>query len=95
MTAVVPDMNTCVVRNHDLMAVPMDGDLVMMSISQGRYYGINPVGGRIWALLEQPQTVQALCRQIESEFDVTPAQCEQDVLHFVGQLLSAGVVTRV
>lgn len=89
------NLDTTIVRNTDLMAVPMDGDLVMMSISQGTYYGINPVGGRIWSLLEQPASVASLCNTIVSEFEVSKEQCEQDVLQFVEQLLKAGVVSQV
>jgi hypothetical protein len=88
------NLDTTIVRNTDLMAVPMDGDLVMMSISQGTYYGINPVGGRIWTLLEQPASVASLCNTIVSEFEVTKEQCQQDVLQFVEQMLKAGVVSR-
>lgn len=89
------NLNTTIVRNTDLMAVPMDGDLVMMSISQGTYYGINPVGGRIWTLLEQPASVASLCNTIVSEFEVSKEQCQQDVLQFVEQMLKAGVVSQV
>lgn len=89
------NLDTTIVRNTDLMAVPMDGDLVMMSISQGTYYGINPVGGRIWSLLEQPASVASLCNTIVSEFEVSKEQCQQDVLQFVEQLLKAGVVSQV
>lgn len=87
------NLDTTIVRNTDLMAVPMDGDLVMMSISQGTYYGINPVGARIWALLEQPASVAVLCDTIVREFEVTAEQCQQDVLQFVEQMLKAGVVS--
>lgn len=89
------NLDTTIVRNTDLMAVPMDGDLVMMSISQGTYYGINPVGGRIWSLLEQPASVASLCNTIVSEFEVSKEQCQQDVLQFVEQMLKAGVVSQV
>lgn len=71
------NLDTTIVRNTDLMAVPMDGDLVMMSISQGTYYGINPVGARIWALLEQPASVAVLCDTIVREFEVRPSSASR------------------
>lgn len=86
-------MSSLVSRNPDLLAVPMDGDIVMMSISQGMYYGINPVGARVWALLAQPQTVAALCQVIVAEFEVSAEQCQQDLLQFLQQMQQAEVVT--
>lgn len=89
------DMHCKIARHPDLLAVPMDGDLVMMSISQGCYYGINPVGARIWEALEMPQSLEALCRMVTAEFEVSAEQCEQDVRLFVQQMLDARVVEQV
>ncbi|MDO8652619.1 MAG: PqqD family peptide modification chaperone [Undibacterium sp.] len=79
-------------RHPDLLAVPMDGDLVMMSISQGSYYGINPVGVQIWQALESPQSLATLCELVTAEFDVSAAQCEQDMQVFIRQMLNAKVL---
>lgn len=86
-------MENIVSRNPDLLAVPMDGDLVMMSISEGHYFGINPVGVRIWEALENSQTVRQLCEIITNEFDVDKQTCESDVRNFIQKMLEAKVVT--
>ncbi|MFZ6689834.1 PqqD family peptide modification chaperone [Undibacterium sp. SXout11W] len=86
------DMSSKFIRNLDLVAVPMDGDLVMMSISQGSYYGVNPVGSVIWEALQTPQTLEQLCQVVVKEFAVDADTCVKDVQTFVTQMLDAKVV---
>ena len=86
------ETNSKIMRHPDLLAVPMDGDLVMMSISKGTYYGINPVGAVIWDALQTPQTLEQLCQVVVKEFDVDVETCAKDVSNFVAQMLDAKVV---
>jgi hypothetical protein len=67
-------------------------EAVMMSINAGRYYGLNAVASRIWELLETPQNVPELCRQILEEFEVDAPTCETEVRRFIGELLDNGIV---
>ena len=80
------------VRSNEPVAVNVDKTVVMMSLSQGKYYGLEGPGGRIWALLETPQTVGTLCAELEKEFEVDPETCERDVEEFVGSLLRESLV---
>ena len=83
---------TLIVRNPEMVAAEMDGDLVMMSIERGEYFGIGGVGTRAWELLEQPTTVAQLCVVVCQEFDVDEARCRADMLGFVNELLTLGLV---
>lgn len=80
-------------RQHpNLVAAPMDGDLVMMSIERGTYYGIHGVGGRVWELLAQPQTLLQLTQAICGEFEVDPQTCSQDLQVFLEDLSEHGLI---
>ena len=79
-------------RNPDLVAAGMNGDIVMMSIERGLYFGISGVGTRIWELLEQPTRIDALAQAIQAEYDVDEATCQRDLLLFAGELVKHGVV---
>ena len=85
-------LNTCLTRDPDLVCAEMDGDLVMMSIENGEYYGIGGVGTRIWELLDQPTTIQQLVETIKSEFDIVEDQCRDDVLSFSEKLFELGLI---
>ena len=40
------------------VAVEVDRTVVMMSVEQGKYFGLEGTGPRIWALLERPRSVR-------------------------------------
>ena len=82
-------------RDPDLVAADMDGDLVMMSIDNGEYYGVGGVGPRIWELLESPRTVEQISAAIVDEFEVEADTCREDILGFIRQLLDMGLVRQI
>ena len=93
MTDLNPD--TPLIRDPDLVAADMDGDLVMMSIDNGEYYGVGGVGPRIWELLESPRTVEQISAAIVDEFEVEAETCREDILGFIRQLLDMGLVRQI
>ncbi|MGE0554387.1 MAG: PqqD family peptide modification chaperone [Gemmatimonadales bacterium] len=83
---------TVVSRNEEPVAVEVDRTVVMLSIAQGMYYGMEGVGRRIWALLETPRTVASLCDRLMEEFEVDRADCEADVREFLEQLRQSSLI---
>lgn len=81
-------------RNPELVAAEMGGDLVMMSVVNGEYYGIGGCGTRIWELLAEPITARQLAASIMREFDVTEDKCSQDLCAFLSELITLGLVRR-
>ncbi len=84
--------DSVVVRDPDMIAAEMDGDLVMMSVERGAYFGIGGVGTRVWELLEQPRSVDQLCAAIVAEYEIDEATCRTDVTAFVQRLLDEKLV---
>lgn len=90
MVAILPD--TTLVRIGELLSTELDDETVLMSIEAGRYYGMAGTARRIWALLAAPHTLADLSAQLSLEFQVTPAQCEQEILPFLEELVKEGMV---
>jgi hypothetical protein len=84
-----------ITRNPDLVASKIDGDVVMMSIEQGQYYGITGVGSRAWELLASPIAVEDIVRVICDEYDAEEDTCLSDMQSFIEQLHELGLVTVV
>ena len=55
-------------------------------------FTLNAVASRIWELLERPTAASQLVTTIVQEFDVSPADAEQDVSEFVDSLRAAGLI---
>jgi hypothetical protein len=85
-------LNSTVKRSDDLVSCDLDGETALLSVENGKYYAIDPVGSRIWALLEQARPVSELCTLILEEFEVEPPQCEHDVLAFLNALAQDNLV---
>ncbi|WP_078428889.1 lasso peptide biosynthesis PqqD family chaperone [Alkalihalobacterium alkalinitrilicum] len=70
----------------------MDGEKVMLSISNGKYYNLGDVGGDIWELIKDPVSVKQLVSTLTAQYDVDPSECEQEVLSFLGLLAEEGLI---
>lgn len=84
--------NTILSRRSGLMTADMNGSAVMMDIMTGKYYNLGEVGGRIWELLEEPMSLNALVEKLTAEFDVSAEQCRADILPFLSTLLERGLL---
>ncbi len=85
-------LTTIIVRSKQVMSSPVDDELVMMNLESNQYLGLNPVGRRIWELIEAPVAVQDVCQQLYKEFDVEMAVCAQEVLAFLSNLYDSRVI---
>lgn len=85
-------INSLVQRNPKLIANQMDGEIVMMSIDNGEYYGLDETGSRIWELLESPVSVQKLLDTLLEEFEVDQEECKNDTLEFLNDLLDKNLL---
>lgn len=69
-----------------------DGEVVILNLKDGVYYGLNVVGGRIWELIQQPMTVRELQSVLIEEFDVDEQQCYRDVVRLLGDLAARDLI---
>ena len=74
----------------ETLIVPVTGHVVDLE----SIYVLNPVGSRIWDLLEAPTTPAQIADAIISEFSVTPERASQDVREFLDALDSRGLIER-
>ena len=88
-------LTTTVARSDELVCAMMDNEVVMMSLEQGAYFGLDAIGSRIWELLEHPMTVSELCRQLLASYAVDVETCHQDTLDFLQDLYAAEIITIV
>lgn len=80
--------------NH--LSSELAGEIVILSLADGVYYGLDAVGARIWQSLEQPRSVRDVVSDVADTYAVDRARCERDVLAFLGDLCAhqlAAVVT--
>jgi hypothetical protein len=84
--------NSHVVRSHEPVTAEVGDTLIMLSVVNGQYYGLNDIATAIWQRLETRIAVADLCAALQQVFDVSPERCEAEVLGFLQQLQAKGLV---
>lgn len=85
-------MTSLAARNEALIFTELDDTVVMMDADEGRYYELDPVGARIWALLETARPVAEVCDALVAEYEVAPDTCRADVLAFLEEAAGRGII---
>jgi len=83
------------IRSEEPLTAVVDGETVMFSPDQGAYFGLDPIGTRVWQLLEQPRSLDDLCATLGDEYDVDDDTCRADIVALVEQLRGANLVREV
>jgi hypothetical protein len=65
----------------------LNGEAVVLSLENGRYYGMNSVGARIWELVQDPRSAGEIEQAILLEYDVEAEVCRQQVSAFLQTML--------
>ena len=71
----------------------VDGQVVLLSPADFSYHSLDRVGARVWALLAEPATVDALVSSLQEEFDVSDERCRADVEPFLAKMTTIGILT--
>lgn len=72
----------------------MDGEKVMLSVHNGKYYNLGEVGGLIWELLDEPKSIQELVDRLTEEYDVSREECESQVQSFLDLLTKEELINQ-
>jgi len=75
-----------VIRNASVLAAEIGGELVLMSVSQWHYFGLNSVASDIWERLASPVQVEALCESLAADYDGDIHMIRQDVMELLSKL---------
>jgi|SRR5215212_4210459 len=91
MNPVVSERSTVVVAK-DQVSSDLGGEVAILDLQAGMYYGLDEVGARIWQLLREPNVVGEIQATIAREYDVDPARAKRDVLAFLQRLAEEGLL---
>jgi hypothetical protein len=84
--------SSTVVAAKDQVSSDLGGEVAILDLKAGVYYGLDAVGARIWSLIEEPRTVNEIRDILSEEYDVEPERCERDLLALLRRLADEGLV---
>ena len=91
MSATISDRSV-VVAAKDQVSCDLAGEAAILNIKNGVYYGLDPVGARIWNLMREPRGVADIRNTIAGEYDVEPERCARDLFGLLEKLLAEGLI---
>jgi Coenzyme PQQ synthesis protein D (PqqD) len=83
---------TMISRSPSVLTAEVDGEIVMMSIEQGRYFGLDDIGSDIWKRIEPPCSFAALVDGLAADYDADRATIAADVHSLLGRMVEQDVV---
>ena len=81
-----------VVVAKDQVSCDLAGEAAILNVKSGVYYGLDPVGARIWNLMQEPRPVAEIQSAITDEYDVEPERCARDLVGLLEKLLAEGLI---
>jgi hypothetical protein len=78
---------TLTTNGEDVAAKVIDGELIIIRLSDGTYYSMDNVGTAVWEMIEGRATVPAIVREIATRYGAPVSDVESDVSELVRELI--------
>lgn len=93
-------MNTCdailplsrIVANKRSAACDLDGEMVILNLDSGIYFGLNSVGASVWHYVQSERSQGEIIEQLMAEYNVSRAQCEAELTVLLQNMASHGLI---
>ncbi len=82
-----------VIVPEQVMARQVGEETVILDLASGTYFGLDPVGARIWQLMTEGRTLAEVCATMLAEYDVTREEIERDVLGLAKELRAKQLIS--
>lgn len=84
--------NSIVVAVKDQVSCNLGGESAILNLKSGVYYTLDPVGARVWNILQRPCSVHDVRDTLLSEYEVECELCEHDLYALLEKLLREGLI---
>jgi len=84
--------HSAIVAIEHQVSSDLGGEVAILDLKAGVYYGLDKVGARIWELIQEPRVVGQIQATILEEYDVEPERGKRDVLMLLRDLANEGLI---
>jgi hypothetical protein len=85
-------LNSVVVIGKAPVFSAVGDEVVILNPQNGNYYGLDPLGARIWALIQEPTVVSQVRDTLLAEYEVDIEECERDLLEILEHMAAQGLI---
>lgn len=80
------------IAKDDVHVRSFDGELVILDLARGDYFGVNEVGARLWAGLVSGQTTREVAVDLRGVYEVDDGKLLEDLIALTNELFARGLV---
>jgi hypothetical protein len=77
---------------EEVAAKVIDGEAIMINLSNGIYYSMDGVGGLVWSLIVEQHSLDEIATAVGQQYAVSPREARQDVQRLASELLDERLV---
>lgn len=81
-----------IIKNHELLETNLEQEMVMMSVSAGKYYSLNQTAAKIWQLIDDFPNSKNLLAQLQSLYKVEPERLKLELIRILNQFESQKMI---
>jgi hypothetical protein len=85
-------LDSVVVASRDQVSCRLEDEVAIVNVKAGVYYGLDPVGARVWELIGTLGSVRSIRDALLAEYDVDPERCQADLVALLQALAEAGLI---
>lgn len=85
-------LNLRVTAEDGVLFRQLGEEAVLLSLDGGCYFGLDPVGTRMWAALTSSPSAEAALATLLAEYEVEPDMLRAHLIELVEKLRTAGLV---
>ena len=85
-------LHSIVIAAPEQVSCPLGDESAILNLKNTVYYGLDPVGARVWNLLQQPRSVRELRDALLEEYEVEAVRCERDLLELLEKMRGEGLI---
>jgi hypothetical protein len=76
----------------DVHVRTFEGELVLLDLARGDYFGVNEVGARLWQGIAVGKTPREIAAELQGEYDVALQTLLDDLERLASELVARGLI---
>lgn len=69
----------------------LDGEVVILNLDSSTYFGLDPVGSRMWSLIQEHGSLSQVFEILQKEYAVEAERLRTDLLALCGRFCASGL----
>jgi hypothetical protein len=74
-------------RASGILSSELDGELLLMSIEEGKYFALKGTARHVWDVVEKTCSFGDLCDRLRAHYNASTGKIESDLTVFVDMLI--------